>query len=61
METGVGDRAIEGNVMEITNSGDFLGSRYPWVTDGRSPRAACRVPRAVCLVSITSSAWSSKA
>jgi hypothetical protein len=36
--------------MEITNSCDFLGSRYPWVTDGRSPRAACRVPCAVCLV-----------
>jgi hypothetical protein len=60
METGVGDRAIEGSVMEITNSCDFLGSRYPWVTDGRSLRAACRVSRAACHVFVTSSAWSSK-
>ena len=35
METGFGGRAPEGSVMEITNSRDFLGSRYPWVTDGR--------------------------
>jgi len=35
MEQGFGGFPPQGSAMEITNSCDFLGSSFPWMTDGR--------------------------